>query len=135
MAEHIGNSLQAKLYSILTGSPALMALVNAVYDNPPDDVPMPYVVIGDESIGDFGAHDFDGFDGTITIHAWDEVEGRKKVRTILEQIYRLLHNTNLQIPGFKTIVFRCILSEIIPDPDDNRTYHGIQRYNLLTGGN
>ena len=118
-----------RVFDLLDGDATLGALVNAIHDNAPDEAPLPYVVIGDDSMNDFGGHTFDGFEGPVTIHVWTEGEGRKVNKDILNRIYEILHNIDIAIPGFKTIVFRCILSEVLLDPD-NRTYHGVQRYNL-----
>ena len=129
MPSHVLNPLQARIFALLDGDATLGALVNAIHDNTPDEAPLPYVVIGDDSMSDFGGHTFDGFEGPVTIHAWTEGEGRKANKDILNRIYEILHNIDIAIPGFTTIVFRCTLSEVLLDPD-NRTYHGIQRYNL-----
>lgn len=134
MPDLVLNPLQERLYAILIGDATLMTLINAVYDNPPDDADMPYATIGDDSLSEFGGHTFDGFDGPVTIHAWTEGQGRKTNKAILNRLYQILHNTDLAIPGFKTVCFRCILSEVLVEPEDNRTYHGVQRYNLLVTG-
>ena len=128
------NPLQARLYDILSSDAALGALVGGIYDNPPDDVDMPYVLIGDDSMGEFTGHTFDGFDGTVTFHVWAEGQQRKICKDIMDRLYRILQNKDLFIPDFKTVCFYCILSETLVEPEDNRTYHGIQRYRLIVTG-
>ena len=125
------NPLQQSLFSLLNGDATLGALITGVFDNVVDDDALPYVKIGDNSLGEFTSHTADGFSGTVTLDIWGEIgKGRKEVVTIMARLYELLQNTKLIITGFNTVCFYCILNETLVEPDDNRTYHGVQRYNI-----
>lgn len=130
--------LQPRLYDLLTSDTALTTLLGgaSVYDYVDDNTAMPYVTIGDiVQDSDFGGHDFSGFEGEYSIHVWSEAAGRKEAQSILNRIYEILHGRDLRLPaGFNTISNRCTFNEIVRDPD-GKTYHGVQRYSLQTGGN
>lgn len=134
MAIHVQDLLQIKIFEILSNDATLSALINGVFDNVPDNLDPPFVVIGDTSLSDFGSHTHSGFQGELTIHAWSEDMGRKKIMTIMNRIYTLLHNIDLAITNYKTIVFRCETNEILVE-NDNRTHQGVQTYKIMLGGN
>lgn len=130
------NLLQAKIFGILDGAGSLDSLMGAgrVFDDVPDNQPMPYIEIGDDVLNDFGGHTFSGFEGTVTINVWSEALGKKECKEIQEAVYTLLHNIDLALAGFNTINFRYSDGDIIGDPD-GRTHHGIQLFNIMLGGN
>ena len=128
------NLLQTKIFSILNGDGPLNDLIDKVHDNAPDNSDYPYVVVGDDDLSDFSSHTNDGFEGDVTVDTWTQSEGRKQCKAIQERIYTLLHNIDLGIVGFKTISFRCTLTNILKDPD-GRTHHGVQVFSILLGGN
>ena len=91
--------------------------------------------MGEIELGDFGSHTGSGFEGEVTINVWTQSgRGKKDAQTILNRVYELLHGQNLAISYFPTVSFRCSFNHVVVDPD-NRTYHGIQRYHLILGGN
>ena len=134
MATHPQVSVQQKVYTVLTGDATLMGLIEGVYDNVPDNPLAPYVTIGDDEYSDFSSHTHDGFEGSVQIDVWSEAVGRKECKTIQNRIYTLLQNLDLAIDGFPTLNFKCGLSTVEMDPD-GRTYHGVQRFDFLIGGN
>ena len=138
MAVHVQLILQAKLYEILDQDATLQSIcgrARVVFENVGDNTPFPYVEIGEIDLGDFGGYSFAGFEGTYTIHTWSQARGRKQCQEIMNRIYTLLHRVDLSLgSGFSTIANICEQSQTIID-SDGRTYHGIQRFKLITGGN
>lgn len=134
MANHPQNLLQQRIYTTLTADATLMALIEAVYDSVPDNEPAPFISFGEFNLGDWGSHTSSGVEGEIQLDVWSEQTGKKEVLTIMNRLYEILHNIDLDITGFPTIVFRCALSTVLKDPD-GRTHHGIQRYRIILGGN
>lgn len=134
MADHPQNLVQTKIYDILTGDLTLMGLVVGVWDNAPDNSDYPYVEIGDDDHSDWSSHTHQGFSSDLRLHFWSQARGRKEIKDIMNRVYTLLHNIDLAIVNFPTVSFRCELNEVIIDID-GRTYHGVQRYSLLLGGN
>lgn len=135
MADHPQKLIQTKLFEILNGDSDLTNLIQGVFDNVPDNQTFPYVTVGEISMSHMGGFSFDGFDGDYTIHTWSRARGRQSSQLILNRIYTLLHTTKLSLAdGFNTMVNTCELNEILLDPD-GVTYHGVQRYRLMLGGN
>jgi len=134
MATHPRSAIHNKLFSILNGDATLKVLIKGVYDNAPDNAELPFIEFGDMDLGDFGSHTTSGVDGDITIHGWAESRGRQTMIEIMARVYALLHDIDLALTGFPTITFRANLDQIQVE-NDNRTYHGIQRYDIILGGN
>lgn len=137
MAEHTSVALQTKIYSLLAADATLIAMLangaSSINDNTPDNSEFPYIQIGEDTFGDWSAHDFDGFDGDITLHVWTQGRGRKECKQIQDQIYAVLHNIDLSLTGRNTVSFRCSLSETLLDPDGS-SYHGVMKFGFLLGG-
>jgi hypothetical protein len=140
MSNHPRLLLQQKIYELLaadTGSsPAgVSTLVTArIFDFVPDNSAFPFVTIGEMRPGEWGSHTGDGIDGTVVLHVFSQSAGRKEVMTVMNRIYQVLHNIDLQITGFPTICFREESSEVILDPD-GKTHHGVLQYRCILGGN
>lgn len=129
----ISKPLTTKIYSILNEDATLSALVSGVFTFVCDTQDFPYIRIDDVSPEDFGAHDIDGFQGTVQINVFHQTRSRIEVHTIQERIYQLLHNIDLELVDFPTINFRCNLSRVDTEKD-NVTLHGVQQFNYIFGG-
>lgn len=135
MATHPQLLLAQKIYARLTADSTLMSLVGGrIFDVVPDNVVYPFIDIGDTELEDFGSHTTSGFEGEIPIHIWTQGTTKKQNMEIGNQVYSLLHNTDLAISNFPTVSFRASFNQILTE-DDNRTHHGIQRYDVILGGN
>lgn len=135
MATHVQLLLAQKIFSRLTSDATLVALVSGrIYDVAPDNTPYPFIDIGDSEFNDFGSHTTSGFEGEIPIHIWTQGTSKKQNMEIGNQIYSLLHNTDLGISNFPTVNFRATFNQIMTE-EDNRTHHGLQRYSFILGGN
>ncbi len=135
MADHPQKLIQTKLFELLNADTPLTDLIQGIFDNVPDNQTFPYVTIGEISMNHMGGYEFDGFDGDYVVHVWSRARGRKETQLILNRLYTLLHTTDLTLAdGFNTMVNTCDVNEILIDPD-GVTYHGIQRYRLMLGGN
>jgi hypothetical protein len=128
--------LQKAIYARLTGNAPLMAKLTGVFDFVPDNQTYPFIQLGEMDFGAWDTHTFDGFDGTITINLWARPgsRGRASLHDIQNDIYNLLHKWIPTISGFTAVSMRYDFSNIIVDPDAV-TYHGIQRFKILMGGN
>lgn len=136
MATHPQKALLVKIFSLLAGDATLTALVPAarIKENLPDGTAYPHVRVLPPSLGDWSAHTFDGFEGTLELRVWDSGQSVARTLDILNRIYTLLHNVDLALVGYPTVNFRCTLSNADLEPD-GRTYQGIQRYSVTLGGN
>lgn len=134
MSEHASVKLQTKIYELLQGDSTLETyVVDRVYDHVPDQSLYPFVRIGEENFEHWGAHDVEGFIGYFDIHTWTQGEGMKTCKKIQARIYQLLHNIDLSLSGHKTVSLLSGTTTTMLDPD-GRTFHGVNRFNLILGG-
>lgn len=109
--------LQTAVYSTLTGRPQLMALVNGVFDDVPDNQAYPYVTIGDilETVAD--AHDHQGLDSVVTIHVWSDAAGFKEASRIFAEVDTALDRKSLSLAGFTQVDIWHDQHQEVRDPD------------------
>ena len=134
------NAFQAGIYARLTSYAPLTALVGTkIYDHVPQDETAPYVVIGDHTATDWSTKTRNGWEYTVTIHAWDfERAGRKSVNAILSAIYDALHQAEgaITVAGFDLIQLH-FDNEVpaYPEPGTegagDHYYHGVIRFRAL----
>ena len=135
------NALQAAVYARLTGYAPLTTALGGklVFDFVPPGTPGPYVVIGDDTLGDLSTKTESGWDCTLTLHAWDfEKAGRKSVKALLSHLYDALHRQETQVPvtGYHLAEvafdgFQTTLRDPAPEGEGGGFYHGLARYRAL----
>lgn len=123
---------QKRIYEILTGDSTLMAKVSGIFDNVPQNQAFPFVKIGFDEFTDRGSHTTEGWDAILVINVWAQGSGRKAVHEIQADIDRLLHRQDLTVSGWTEVSLRRDFSTVFVE-DDDVTYHGVQRFKLLTG--
>lgn len=128
--------LQKAIYSRLTSDAPLMAKLTGVFDFIPDNQAYPFIQIGEVDFSPFDTQTFDGFEGMVTINLWHRSgsRGRAALHDIQNDVYNLLHKWIPSISGYTVVSMRFDFSNIIVDPDAV-TYHGVQRFKILMGGN
>ena len=135
MATHVQKALRLRIYDLLVADATLATYVSTlIYSSAPDNTVYPRVKIGAQTLEDWSTHTTNGFQGDVFIHAWAQGTSDVEIMNIMNSIYAVLHAiTDLQISGYSTVNFRCVLNEILPEPD-GRTYQGVQRYSIMLGG-
>jgi len=114
--------LQRTLYSTLSN-----VLSIPVYDEVPEGVAMPYVVIGDLYETGDPSHDVDGRQVLVTIHVWSNYAGAREAREISGQIIGALQFQELAVSGFRPVPFALDFFDVLRDPSG--TYrHGVVRF-------
>jgi len=68
----VNTALQIKIYSLLTGNATLMNMVTGVYDIAPDNAKLPYITIGNDSLGGWDTHTSNGVEGYYQIDVWTD---------------------------------------------------------------
>lgn len=132
------NALQAAIYTrLINYAPLTTALGgDKVYDFVQPKLVAPYVVIGEDTLNDNSTKTENGWDCTLTIHAWDfEKAGRKSVKTLLGQIYDALHRQEdaVTVAGFTLTEliwdgFQTTIQETAVEGENDHFYHGVTRY-------
>ena len=134
------NALQAGIYARLAGYAPLTAALGGqkVFDHVPAKFPPPYVRIGEDTLSEFDTKTEEGWDCTITIHAWDfEKAGRKSVKELLSHIFDALHRQelNMAVAGFTLVEirreFHDTFQEVGIEGSSDHYYHGVARYRVM----
>lgn len=116
--------VQTAIYNALSG------LSYPVYDDVPQDTQMPYIVIGDDTVSEDSTDGNIGFQVTITIHSWSNLEGRKQIKQIQGAIFNELNRQELTLNGYSFTGIEREFSQSFLESDGN-TRHGVERYRLL----
>lgn len=123
--------LQKAVYAALDGDATLGALITGVFDHVPPDTAFPYVTVGEVTVADASTMGKDGQAHTITVHSWSRGRGRKEVKDIMAEVYRVLHKANLALTGHDLAGMMFEFASTLTDPD-GLTYHGVQRFRAVT---
>lgn len=111
--------LRAAVYSKLTGSAPLMALVSGVYAKVPEVTTEPYVTLGPISQLPDDDHGEDGASCEVYVHAWSRQEGYSEAGAIAAAVDAALHRQPLAVAGWTqvSIALDSLSEEPDPDPD------------------
>jgi hypothetical protein len=134
MAIHVSSPLQKKIFEILSQDIELSGMITGIFDVVPDEQKFPFVMIGKDSLNDFGSHTGSGFEGNCDIDVYSQAHGLKEAKEIASRVYSLLHEIDLALEDFPTLSFRCDILDVFKEPD-NRTVRGLLRFKILLGGN
>jgi len=130
------NAMQTKLYSVLHGDTALMALATGgIFDRVPQGTKMPYIFIGEWEEGRFDCFSKKGKDATITVHIYDTDDdlrwGAKRCIQILARMNVLLDYVVFAVTGYTTTVYiRYDGGDSFVEPD-LVTRHLTARYRII----
>lgn len=130
-------AVQKMIFSALNGSAAIQTALGGagrVLDFVPDNMAAPFIRIGEMEQTDRGSQTTDGWTHTFTIHCWFKTQTRAPVLALQGLIDAALHNLDLTPTGFTNLTLRRDFATSLVEPD-NVTYHGIQRFRILTGEN
>jgi hypothetical protein len=135
------NALQAAIYQRLTGYAPLTTALGGqkVYDFVTPKLVAPYVVIGEDTLGDFSTKTNNGWEATLTLHVWDfEKAGRKSVKALLSHIFDALHRQEaaVTVAGFSLVEltwdgFAATFQETGIEGENDHYYHGVTRFRAL----
>jgi hypothetical protein len=126
-------ALQQAIYSRLTSDTATAAALGGprVYDDVPPRADFPFLTFGQSAERDWSTGTDEGYEHTITLHAWSRGEGRKEAQAVLAAARDALHDQSLALAGHRLINLRHEFSEVRRD-SDGETFHGIARFRAVT---
>ena len=102
-----------------------------VYDDFPENVPMPHIIAGEIDGRDWSDKFQPGQEVTATIHVWSDYPGKKEVSEIMDEILQALTSAPLSLGNsFRAVCENVDMSEIIVDID-GVTRHGILKFKYL----
>jgi hypothetical protein len=125
--------IQTVLYATLAGDATLQGLVSSVHDFTPEDVPYPFIVIGEATEVPDNSHDRYGWQTVVTLHVWTESEGYEQALQIGARATALLDHQPLTIPGYDHVATRFEFSQTLTDPEPpGDIRHLVLRYRVVT---
>ncbi|MGQ0740927.1 MAG: DUF3168 domain-containing protein [Alphaproteobacteria bacterium] len=126
-------ALQQAVFAALVNDAGVQAMLGdppRIYDKPPGDAPLPYLLVGDGVEEEWGTATGEGAEHTLTLHAWSRAGGRKESREILAAVYNALHGAEIALDGFHLVNLRFLLSQVLVE-SDALTFHAIARYRAV----
>lgn len=131
MAEDAADQLARQHIAILRGDPQLRGLVGGrVYDYVPRHTEAPYLVYHITNSAEWDTTCFSGEEHAIYIHSWDDKEGSKRARQIMQRVFELLHdNTNLTLTDHRLVNCRRVSRAM---EREGQYYHGIGLFRAIT---
>lgn len=127
---------QQHIFDLLTADATLMGKVTGVFDHVPQEQAPPFVTIGDITDNDRGNESHEGNLIDLTVHVWSENSSKIQCMDIQSDVDRILHRsdeTDCTTATSLTIMdFHRVSANILKDPD-NKTWHGVQVFEILTG--
>lgn len=121
-----------KADATLTGMLSTYAGQPSVFTHVPQDLgeSYPWVTIYGAESNQFDNDATLGFEGTITIHSWDNTRDMGNINRIKKAIYDVLHNNALTFNGYCNVEYSQEFSTTLRDPD-GITLHGVQRFRFI----
>lgn len=136
--------VQGAMVALLRGDTTLLDMVGAmrgaaatpastVYDYVPEDVPYPFIVIGEAIETPDNRHGGFGRQTVPTLHVWDRYRGYARVLRVGDRVTTLLDHQPLTIPGADWIATRFEFSQTLTDPEPpGDIRHLVLRYRVVT---
>jgi hypothetical protein len=122
--------VQAAIYDTLTSDMTLAGLAG-VYDNVPEAVAYPYIVIGEGIETPANAHNEFGSRVSTTLHVFSEYRGYLEANTIVDRIMTLLDHENITIDGRDLVAIRHEQTVLMHDSDPD-VRHAVIRFSFET---
>lgn len=134
------NAVLAAVRVALLADPDILASLASpasVYDRPPQECPVPFVVIGEASFQDWSTADGEGQDIRLDVHVWDESASQTpdiaRCKALMRRIRDVLHFRSLALAAPFHAVLCQVTARVGPliDPD-GISIHGVLTVNVLT---
>lgn len=108
--------LQRRLVAALKSWPALSALRHRIYDVPPPDPRPPYLVVGMESVLDWGWKGGGGADHRFQVSVWDAAEGVASAKGVLGEVEKAVLAMPRNGDGVKLVSLRRLRAQVRQRP-------------------
>ena len=101
-----------------------------VYDDVPEGSAAPYIVIGEDTTIDAATKDKDANEHTLTLHIWSEYRGRYEIKTLMQEVYEKLHDSDISMSGASLVNLRSEFETTLQEAD-GITRHGVMRFRAI----
>lgn len=109
--------------------------LGAVLDHEPDtqERSYPFVVMADHTARAWDTDSDEGLELVVTIDSWSQYVGNAEVKSMMDTIRAELNHVDLvlQETGLHCILVELVSEQVLTDPGDGLTRHGIQEFRLL----
>lgn len=109
--------LQTAIYSKLTASGPLTALVSGVYDEVPENAVFPLVSFGSVLEIPSDTHGRQGLDCLVTLHVWSKAMGFGEAYDVFAALDAALDRASLAVAGWTDVSIRHEQHQALKDPD------------------
>ena len=126
-------ALQQAIFAKLANDAETTAALGGarIYDDVPPRAEFPFLTFGQSIERDWSTGSDEGFEHTITLHAWSRARGRKEAQAIIAAARDALHDQALTLTAHRLVNLRHEYSEVRRD-SDGETFHGIVRFRAVT---
>ena len=125
--------VQGAIITKLRADVPLTVVVASVYDYLPQNVPYPFVVVGEAVETPDNRHGGFGRQTVVTLHVWSQYRGYAQALGIGARITELLDHQPLTVPGLVHIATRFEFSQTLTDPEPpGDIRHLVLRYRVVT---
>jgi hypothetical protein len=125
--------LQQSIFKILLADSELGTELNGqkIYDQVPDRVKPPYVVVGRTTADDWSTSTENGEAVTVFIHVWSDSGSRRQCHVLQTHLKRLLHDQPQSLENHHLVALRLQFSETRRDLRSGHL-HGVMRFRGVT---
>jgi hypothetical protein len=120
-------ALQQAIYMQLAAHVPLIAEISGIYDAPPQDARLPYVVIGEDVVSDASAKAMVATDHRLVLHLWARGPGKAQVKQLMQYVHDALTAHAPAPAGFHLVWLQFLQSTVLTDAD-GLTQHGILEF-------
>lgn len=132
MSGYSAIEVQKAILAAILADAGMIALIGGrMHDDVPQDEVFPYGNFGDATVLQRDDKTDEGEELTINLHFWSRYPGRKQILEVTRASYALLHNGSLTVNGLQVILIQRDYEDHKLDPD-GKTWHGVQRFRILT---
>lgn len=134
MAQDSALSLQIAHIAALKADATLVSFVGTkVYDYVPEKSAYPYLVYHIADSDEWDTTMDNGDEHSVYVHVFDDAEGSKRARRIMQRVYELLHDvTTYSLTDHKLVNSRRIMRAM---EREGQLYHGIGLFRAITEEN
>jgi hypothetical protein len=134
MAQDSALSLQIAHIAALKADATLVSFVGTkVYDYVPEKSAYPYLVYHITDSDEWDTTTDNGDEHSVYVHVFDDAEGSKRARRIMQRVYELLHDvTTYSLTDHKLVNSRRVMRAM---EREGQLYHGIGLFRAITEEN
>ncbi len=126
MTHLVHKSLQQSLFALLSGDATLSAIVDGVYDSPPEQAAYPYIIIDTLTSRNWSTRTSLGFSTTIPLLVYGQ-QGAEQVIDIIDRIYEIIAEGSITLLDHQLVAMRFETHEVTQE-QDGVTKRGIIRF-------